>query len=113
MSERRTILAIDDTPENLRLVEALLVPQGYDVITASSGRKALADLAKCDKGVGWVVAASKVRKGPARKLAREVLAGEMGSLAALAEALSDASHPLAERIKELTTPPRKKGRKKR
>ena len=45
MSERRTILAIDDTPENLRLVEALLVPQGYDVITASSGRKALADLA--------------------------------------------------------------------
>ncbi|HEY3218385.1 MAG TPA: response regulator, partial [Candidatus Limnocylindria bacterium] len=36
------VLAVDDTPENLRLIEALLVPQGYDVVTASSGRDALA-----------------------------------------------------------------------
>jgi len=41
MSERRRVLAIDDTPENLRLIEALLGPQGYDVVTASSGRDAL------------------------------------------------------------------------
>ncbi len=40
------ILAVDDTPENLRLIEALLVPQGYDVVTASSGRDALALLPK-------------------------------------------------------------------
>ncbi|HKW79278.1 MAG TPA: response regulator [Candidatus Limnocylindria bacterium] len=48
MSEKRTVLAIDDTPENLRLVEALLVPQGYAVVTASSGKEALAALPKTD-----------------------------------------------------------------
>ena len=40
------VLAVDDTPENLRLIEALLVPQGYDVITASTGRQALELLPK-------------------------------------------------------------------
>ena len=40
------VLAVDDTPENLRLIEALLVPQGYDVVTASSGRETLALLPK-------------------------------------------------------------------
>ena len=42
MNEARTILAVDDTPENLRLLEALLVPQGYRLVTASSGAAALA-----------------------------------------------------------------------
>jgi class 3 adenylate cyclase/DNA-binding NarL/FixJ family response regulator len=42
VSERRKVLAVDDTPENLRLIEALLVPQGYDVVTAASGKAALA-----------------------------------------------------------------------
>ena len=42
MSSRPKVLAVDDTPENLRLVEALLVPQGYDVVTSSSGKEALA-----------------------------------------------------------------------
>ena len=49
MSERRRrVLAIDDTPANLRLVEALLVPQGYEVITASSGAEALGRLDEID-----------------------------------------------------------------
>ncbi len=43
---RRSVLAIDDTPENLRLLEALLVPQGYDVVTAASGRDGLGRLAE-------------------------------------------------------------------
>lgn len=42
MSAKLKILAIDDTPENLRLVEALLAPQGYAVVTAASGTEALA-----------------------------------------------------------------------
>jgi class 3 adenylate cyclase/DNA-binding NarL/FixJ family response regulator len=46
VSSRPKILAVDDTPENLRLVEALLVPQGYDVVTSSSGKDALALLSK-------------------------------------------------------------------
>jgi class 3 adenylate cyclase/FixJ family two-component response regulator len=44
VSERPKVLAVDDTPENLRLVEALLGPQGYDVVTAANGREALAML---------------------------------------------------------------------
>ena len=39
MSERRDpkILVVDDVPENVRLLEAVLVPRGYDVVTASDG----------------------------------------------------------------------------
>jgi class 3 adenylate cyclase len=42
VSDKPKILAIDDTPENLRLVEALLAPQGYALVTAASGTEALA-----------------------------------------------------------------------
>ena len=41
MTERTTILTVDDQPPNLRLLEAVLSPQGYQVITASSGEQAL------------------------------------------------------------------------
>ena len=41
MSEPATILTVDDQPRNLRLLEAVLSPQGYRVITASSGEQAL------------------------------------------------------------------------
>ena len=44
-SEMGKILAVDDTPENLRLLDALLTPRGYQLITASSGAQALALLA--------------------------------------------------------------------
>jgi class 3 adenylate cyclase/CheY-like chemotaxis protein len=35
------VLAVDDTPQNLRLLEALLSPRGYTVITAVNGEEAL------------------------------------------------------------------------
>jgi adenylate cyclase len=35
------ILAVDDTPANLRLLEAMLAPRGYTVVTAGSAREAL------------------------------------------------------------------------
>lgn len=75
--------------------------------------EALADLARCDQGVGWVWQAAKVRKGPAGKLARAVLAGDMQALLPLADALTEAGHPLAERVRELCAPPKKKGRSRR
>ena len=46
MSTTGKILAVDDTPENLRLLEALLTPRGYELVTASSGPEALALLEK-------------------------------------------------------------------
>ncbi|GAA1058421.1 hypothetical protein GCM10017608_26640 [Agromyces luteolus] len=36
-----TVLAVDDVPQNLRLLDAVLSPRGYHVITASSGEEAL------------------------------------------------------------------------
>jgi adenylate cyclase len=35
------ILVVDDTPQNVRLLEAILTPRGYTVITAASGQQAL------------------------------------------------------------------------
>jgi adenylate cyclase len=35
------ILVVDDVPENVRLLEAVLAPRGYDVITANDGLAAL------------------------------------------------------------------------
>jgi DNA-binding response OmpR family regulator len=35
------ILVVDDVPENVRLLEAVLVPRGYEVVTASNGLAAL------------------------------------------------------------------------
>jgi adenylate cyclase len=37
-----TILAVDDLPQNLRLLDAILSPRGYRVLTATSGEEALA-----------------------------------------------------------------------
>lgn len=35
------ILAVDDKPENVRLLEAILTPAGYEVVGAASGEEAL------------------------------------------------------------------------
>jgi class 3 adenylate cyclase/CheY-like chemotaxis protein len=41
MKAPRKILAVDDTPENLRLLEAILGPRGYHLVTADSGTAGL------------------------------------------------------------------------
>lgn len=41
MKAPRKILAVDDTPENLRLLEAILGPRGYQLVTAESGTAGL------------------------------------------------------------------------
>ena len=41
MADRPRILVADDVPENVRLLEAVLVPRGYDVVSASDGLQAL------------------------------------------------------------------------
>jgi class 3 adenylate cyclase/CheY-like chemotaxis protein len=38
-------LAVDDIPQNLKVLDAILTPRGYRVITASSGAEALAKVA--------------------------------------------------------------------
>jgi class 3 adenylate cyclase len=41
VSDAGTILVVDDLPQNVRLLEAVLAPRGYDIATAGSGREAL------------------------------------------------------------------------
>jgi adenylate cyclase len=43
-----TILVVDDVPQNVRLLEAVLAPRGYTVVTATSGEEALERLADVD-----------------------------------------------------------------
>jgi adenylate cyclase len=43
-----TILVVDDVPQNLRLLAAVLEPRGYTVITATSGEEALERLTDVD-----------------------------------------------------------------
>jgi adenylate cyclase len=47
VSEDTTILAVDDQPQNLRLLEAILSPHGYRVVGASSGEDGLMRLSDC------------------------------------------------------------------
>src|SRR3954468_10861655 len=42
------VLVVDDQAPNVRLLEAILAPRGYDVRTASSGEEALAALERDD-----------------------------------------------------------------
>jgi class 3 adenylate cyclase/CheY-like chemotaxis protein len=41
MSHRGTLLLVDDLPQNIRLLEAVLAPRGYAIVKAESGREAL------------------------------------------------------------------------
>lgn len=41
MRGEATILIVDDVPQNVRLLEAVLAPRGYDVISATGGDRAL------------------------------------------------------------------------
>jgi two-component system, cell cycle response regulator len=45
MKDKPVILVVDDQPQNIELLEAYLVPQGYEVVTAASGEEALAKAA--------------------------------------------------------------------
>src|SRR6478609_6947105 len=47
-SVKATVLVVDDQPQNVRLLDAILTPRGYDVRTASSGEDALAALRSTD-----------------------------------------------------------------
>src|SRR5271157_3735288 len=45
MKDKPIILVVDDQPQNNELLEAFLVPQGYEIIKAANGEEALEKLA--------------------------------------------------------------------
>lgn len=48
MNNKPTILAVDDQIQNIELLEAYLIPQGYEIIRAHNGEQALARLSGND-----------------------------------------------------------------
>jgi diguanylate cyclase (GGDEF)-like protein/PAS domain S-box-containing protein len=44
MKDKPVILVVDDQPKNIELLEAYLVPQGYEIIKATNGEEALGKL---------------------------------------------------------------------
>jgi adenylate cyclase len=44
MKDKPVILVVDDQPQNIALLEAHLVPQGYEIVKAASGEEALGKL---------------------------------------------------------------------
>jgi signal transduction histidine kinase len=44
MNDKRVILVVDDQPQNIELLEAFLVPQGYEIVKAENGEEALRKL---------------------------------------------------------------------
>ena len=42
MKDKPVILVVDDQPQNIELLEAYLVPQGYEIVKAANGEEALA-----------------------------------------------------------------------
>jgi len=39
------VLVVDDTPQNIRVIDAILAPRGYTIPTAASGPEALRQIA--------------------------------------------------------------------
>jgi len=77
VNARPKILGIDDTPENLKLLDAILTPRGYDLVTATSGAAGLEavarekpDLVLCDivmTGMNGYEVCRKLREDPATR----------------------------------------------
>jgi len=44
MKDKSVILIVDDYPQNLKLLEAYLLPMGYEIVKATNGEEALAKL---------------------------------------------------------------------
>jgi putative two-component system response regulator len=44
MKDKPVILIVDDEPQNIELLEAYLVPQGYEIVKAANGEEALGKL---------------------------------------------------------------------
>jgi adenylate cyclase len=97
-----TVLAVDDQPANLRLLDAHLSPRGYRVLTASSGADALAllqtedvDLALLDivmPGMDGYELCRRIRSTPATEFLPVVMITASGSeqrLAALEAGADD------------------------
>src|SRR5581483_3912379 len=102
MDRPARILVVDDAPTNIRLLEALLVPQGYTVISATSGAQALEkvaseqpDLVLLDvvmPGMDGLEVCRRLREDPATRLLPIVMvtaSGDQNKLPAIEAGADD------------------------
>src|SRR5581483_8278084 len=102
MDRPARILVVDDAPTNIRLLEALLVPQGYTVISATSGAQALKkvsgeqpDLVLLDvvmPGMDGLEVCRRLREDPATRLLPIVMvtaSGDQNKLPAIEAGADD------------------------
>jgi adenylate cyclase len=85
---RPKVLVVDDTPHNIKLLEAMLVPRGHDVLPATSGAEALAlvareppDLVLCDivmPGMDGYEVCRRLRADPATQFLPVVMVTASG-----------------------------------
>jgi adenylate cyclase len=85
---RQRVLVVDDTPHNIKLLEAVLLPRGYAVIPATPGPEALAkvateppDLILCDVvmlGLDGYEVCRRLRADPATRLLPVVMVTASG-----------------------------------
>jgi adenylate cyclase len=86
MTEPAVILVVDDVPQNVRLLEAVLEPRGYAVVTATSGEEALQRLGAVDlvlldvvmPGIDGYEVCRRVRADPATRFLPVVMVTASG-----------------------------------
>jgi adenylate cyclase len=89
MAQPCKILVVDDTPQNLKVLDAILAPRGYTVITATSGAEALQtvqtdapDLILLDimmPGMSGYEVAQRLRADPATRFLPIVMVTALGA----------------------------------
>ena len=88
MTAAPTILIIDDTPQNIRLLDAVLSPQGYRVVAAASGREGLEKISSEDPALvlldivmpdlSGLEVCHRIRENPATRLLPVVMLTSSG-----------------------------------
>jgi two-component system cell cycle sensor histidine kinase/response regulator CckA len=73
LSGSETVLAVDDDPTMLELVEELLTPMGYQVLSASSGEEALEMMASQERKIDLLLTGVMLPGIKGQDLAKQLL----------------------------------------
>src|SRR5210317_1144705 len=73
LSGSETVLAVDDDPAMLELVEELLTPMGYQVLSAASGEEALEMMASQERKIDLLLTDVMLPGIKGQDLARQLL----------------------------------------
>ena len=78
LSGSETVLAVDDDPSMLDLLEEVLKPLGYNVLSAASGEEALEKAASCQDKIDLLLTDVVLPGMKGQELARLIMARQPG-----------------------------------